>query len=529
MWGAIALVLALGLGACGSVTTPLGPVTMTRVSATATVPAGSDGAATATCAGGDQLVSGGYAITPTSYVPTASFPSSAQQWTVEASAGGTDPLTVTAYANCLRAAFSIGAAIVTDTLAYPAGLSSGPAVDCPSGTTITGGGFKVSTAGTLIESTFPAFFGGASPYFTFADVAPGPGTAETFAICANTAAIVTTVVDNRVSVSSGAATHLAVGCPAGQLLVGGGFGAASDPNQRPYYHFADTAEASFAHWTTDVNYQPSSPLDITVSAACASFPAQGGTVTPPTVTPIAITRYEHTVTGTDHPLTASASCPGAEQLLGGGFSTGRSFVDASYPSAPGTWTVRLDNTNGVAQTLTAVVVCLRAPFAIGTSIQTAAAAVPLGPPTHAVAACPAGSVATGGGFDTTLTDRPDGTSVSGAVITSKPTASGWDTANFTATATSETAYAVCAGAHVTLAPPATTNLMLAVGATGTGTATCPSGQMLIGGGWDEMVGYGSGILANDLTTDLARWEVTPHEGFGVPLTTAIYGICATIA
>jgi hypothetical protein len=108
-------------------------------------------------------------------------------------------------------------------------------------------------------------------------------------------------------------------------------------------------------------------------------------------------------------LKVSASCHDGEQMLAGGYSLedvfeSDYFLLAAYPSAPGTWTVRTDS--GSTYQLQAIVYCL-------------SGYPPLGLRILRDNSCPAGTVQTNSGFDSTSPDNSPGTGISYVICGSR--------------------------------------------------------------------------------------------------------------
>ncbi len=102
------------------------------------VPVGESGTVTATCEQHEQLLSGGYYVNAWEAAANvvASYPSSKDSWTVtDDNTLGPSSVSITAYANCLQAPYSVGLRLMSST---PLATK----VDCPAGAVMTGGGFQ---------------------------------------------------------------------------------------------------------------------------------------------------------------------------------------------------------------------------------------------------------------------------------------------------------------------------------------------------------------------------------------------------
>jgi hypothetical protein len=197
-----------------------------------TVPVGADGVATASCASGEQLLGGGYELSTGGTVPFASFPSAANTWTVRVHPRTGGPLQLTAFADCLQAPFDVGATIVTgasDTGNPPPSthVEANTAAECPSGTTLTGGGFQLTGDDNgyvwdLRPSHNPALW---NAWVAIGFVLTGPITVTPYAVCARThlsnppdphPSFPFTIPAMRNAASSAS-------CPSGQVLTAGGY------------------------------------------------------------------------------------------------------------------------------------------------------------------------------------------------------------------------------------------------------------------------------------------------------------------
>lgn len=213
-------------------------------------------------------------------------------------------------------------------------------------------------------------------------------------------------------------------------------------------------------------------------------------------------------------LAVSASCGGGEQMLGGGFylsSSDHTYSGrSSYPSGPATWMVTAGGAGGASPfELQAYAVCLGANFSLGAKIIAVPFDVASGGSKSETAACPAGSVVTGGGLQ--IAAGP------GIAAGSAPTSAldGWTAAAAASGgAVHAVAYALCAARS--LAPGVAisraftlytdNDLQLSLG--------CNTGQWLTGGGYsnNDPTGDGRNVYALDgPTADDSRWFVQGHN------------------
>jgi hypothetical protein len=287
LWAAGAGLLALAAvsGACttSALVVPPANATMSQVTSTITLAAGTAGSVSATCPAATQLTSGGYAVegTPPRFIATASYPSAPDTWTASATAGADGPLTLTASANCLRAGFGIGEQIVAADWSAPAQAETVHAVACPSGTTITGAGYALRLGGADVISSFPGTQAAAgdltTPYGTVAayNQALTAGAGTTYALCASASAVSSAQQQTTRTVTAGADTVLTVGCAYG-TLVGGGFGTSQVDPATPVYAYRSTATPGFLYWQVDLAYHNAAqPLNVVATALCAAFTGPG--------------------------------------------------------------------------------------------------------------------------------------------------------------------------------------------------------------------------------------------------------------
>jgi hypothetical protein len=246
------------------------------VTATGTCPSGDPAingdcgvTVSAACPRGAPLLSGGYALQADAGYVVSSYPSSSNTWTVTAHNEGNDgtggPVTLTTYANCMQANFPVTSRIVPATPSVPAdGDAHTFSVSCPAGTTLTGGGFQGSNGNSL---SMPS----GSSWTAQLSVQDGSAAApHLFAICATgkLAAGATPSVNAPITPTTPA--DVAVGCPAGQLLVGGGY------SEGDYFGGASTsaATADFSQWHVQASIQgatgPGTTITETGYAVCVT-------------------------------------------------------------------------------------------------------------------------------------------------------------------------------------------------------------------------------------------------------------------
>ncbi len=278
---------------------------------------------------------------------------------------------------------------------------------------------------------------------------------------------------------------------------------------------------------------------VTVSTTAPSSPANpsGNPPTTPPKPTLTIVTAQQSQSGKDATavkISVTTTCPSGTTLVSGGYDLGMAnamqlveIID-DYPSSPNAWTVTEANPqSGGAVTLTAYAYCLKSSTAISNHIASGLS----GTDGKAVAACQTNTIVTGGGFKG-----------AGQIASSYPVLNTWHTA-FEAGVVAPSpyaAYAVCVPSGLTAAPFANGSATLANNATGSANVTCPSGQTLTGGGYDNANGA-SPIVTNlsltsgSFTAKELNLYVPPVTGPGgapptpSPLQLTAYGMCVTAA
>lgn len=175
-------------------------------------------------------------------------------------------------------------------------------------------------------------------------------------------------------------------CPAGKLMVGGGYHLQLANNQQLIYIRADYPSAANAWTVTETNPQSGGAVTLTAYAFCLT-------------TNFAVTASVATATSSGS--TASVACPVGTTLVGGGFNEstliGSGWVTASYPTG-GAWQVT--RPTGVPNTYSVYAVCASRALT-PSAINTATATIANNASGEADASCAAGETLIGGGFSAT--------------------------------------------------------------------------------------------------------------------------------
>jgi hypothetical protein len=176
---------------------------------------------TVTCASGDMALSGGYMVDDPLAFVTSTYPSSATSWTVtvhdEGQDGGSHPVTVTSYAECLHANSAPG---ITDVVATPNVPADSNAHEvtahCPSGAVVTGGGFRGVNGSS---ESIPAANGWIAALSVQLN---GTAKPSLYAVCATTHLVTVDHPRTTADPLLGTSATLTAPCPVASLLVGGG-------------------------------------------------------------------------------------------------------------------------------------------------------------------------------------------------------------------------------------------------------------------------------------------------------------------
>lgn len=184
--------------------------------------------ATAKCASGEQMVSGGYYIDNTNMinVPFANYPSASNAWTASLALNVTISTKLLVYVVCMKANFLLHTQIVHNTATVTGGATVPVTVGCPSGTVVTGGGFKATAGGfTFILGSTP----GSAGWGMATRLGAGSSITETvYALCGHNLAG-PGIVNSSFVAGSSAWNASDISCGSGTLRTGGGF-SNSDPS-----------------------------------------------------------------------------------------------------------------------------------------------------------------------------------------------------------------------------------------------------------------------------------------------------------
>jgi hypothetical protein len=194
------------------------------------------------CAGGEVLVGGGYATASRDLRVISSYPDGLLSWTVAVwnPSRNTAPLQV--HARCLSGASALNSS--QSIMGQPPGVRA----DCPKGTAVTGGGYRVSwaprVAGSIVTGSHPTAANGwaveAAHLPGEAGGSAGPQRIEVFAVCLGGKAQSSTLGAAVAEVAAGTPSCLSVpnfaqqcnfprtaaqkiGCPVGEVFSSSGY------------------------------------------------------------------------------------------------------------------------------------------------------------------------------------------------------------------------------------------------------------------------------------------------------------------
>jgi hypothetical protein len=221
--------------------------------------------------------------------------------------------------------------------------------------------------------------------------------------------------------------------------------------------------------------------------------------------------------GTD---SATVYCPSGVVVSGGFASDPQVFVHSHSKTGNG-WRAHAKNNAGSSKKLTVYATCLHTTGA-STSQVSHQVMAPGGGLGHASVECPAGSVATGGGWLV-------GSSVSMRMLLSKKTSNGWQViaSNSSTADLPVKAYAICltrAGASTEIKSKLT---LISGGTTGNASPVCGTGKLVTGGGFmaeQDLVVYNT----SPYTTGTAQWRTYAQNSAGSDRELDGYAVCLTL-
>jgi hypothetical protein len=239
---------------------------------------------------------------------------------------------------------------------------------------------------------------------------------------------------------------------------------------------------------------------------------------PPAVMPSVSSVYADVSVSPGMTKQASVSCPAGTVAVSGGFSTHRKVQVYSQSLSGNGWRAFGKNTDLVSRNLRVYATCLTYPSTSSTHYWTTGT-VTAGDILNLKQACPAGTIVTGGGFS--------GTS-DGSVWTynSSQSGNGWQTwvKNTSGSNKSVNVYAVCLSGATATTSSSSVTVSIPAHASGGSNYTCPSGKILVGGGWalQEGLTIDSSYFGSD------KWYSTLYNSSGDSHIMFLYGVCMAL-
>jgi hypothetical protein len=174
---------------------------------------------------------------------------------------------------------------------------------------------------------------------------------------------------------------------------------------------------------------------------------------------------------------ATANCASGV-VVSGGYAAPPDIFVTSHSKTGNGWRVHAKNNAGSSKTLTVYATCLHHMSAPSTSQVSHQVTAPGGGLGHASVECPAGSVATGGGWLV-------GSGTSMRILLSKKTGNGWQVAasNSSSAGLPVKAYAICLSGVSASTEVKSKLTIISGGTTGLAEAVCGTGKMVTGGGF----------------------------------------------
>ncbi|QRN83332.1 hypothetical protein JR338_00825 [Chloroflexota bacterium] len=211
---------------------------------------------------------------------------------------------------------------------------------------------------------------------------PNPTATATVTPTATTGPVSVSQHYEGLSISAGATVHTTVNCPAGSVVVSGGY--AANDGVRVWHSTKDGNG-----WRVYATNTTGSNKAVNVYAVCLHN--SGGT------TDVEYTqKYINASTYTQ----IVANCPSGSVVTGGGWVIGSDANVSLYNSTKSGngWQIYVQNDGGGTPLVNVYAVCLADTSGTTTSVSNTTGVIPPGDIEHLVMDCPSGSYVTGGGF-----------------------------------------------------------------------------------------------------------------------------------
>jgi hypothetical protein len=223
------------------------------------------------CAAGEQMVSGGYYIDNTNMINTvfSNYPSAANTWTASLTLYVTVSTKLLVYVVCMKANFLLHTQIVHNTATVAGGTTVPVTVGCPSGTKVTGGGFKATPNGyTFLVGSTPGSLG----WGMATRLGSGTSISETvYALCAHNVSA-PTILNSGFTVASRSQNAVDVDCGSGALRTGGGFSNSDPSGDANNFAFSSAPAKVDSMWVVNIYNRDGSSAHGAVAWAVCDTP-----------------------------------------------------------------------------------------------------------------------------------------------------------------------------------------------------------------------------------------------------------------
>lgn len=213
--------------------------------------------ATAKCASGEQMTSGGYFIDSGNKIFTtfSNYPSASNAWTASITLYFSVSMKLYVYVVCMKANFLLHTQIVHNTATVAGGTTVPVTVGCPSGTVVTGGGFKATPSGyTFVVGSTP----GSSGWGMATKLGAGSSISETvYALCGHNLAG-PGIVTSPFTVASSNQNASDATCGSGTLRAGGGFSNSDPGGDANNFAFSSAPAKTDDMWVANIYNRDSS-------------------------------------------------------------------------------------------------------------------------------------------------------------------------------------------------------------------------------------------------------------------------------
>jgi len=215
------------------------------------------------------------------------------------------------------------------------------------------------------------------------------------------------------------------------------------------------------------------------------------TLPPAAVAPYTGYVYEQVNVGAGATGAAIAACPATAMVVGGGYAANPDVTFYTQYKYGNGWRGDAKNNSGTTRQITVFAVCLHNVYGASITQVHGQVDVPSGVKKQAVATCPAGSIATGGGFHA----YPDG-SLRVYNSSKADSGEGWQSWAYNNSGSTKThhAYAICLSGTGGTTARILKSASIPAGSTGYAIPTCGSGALVTGGGFaaqDDLAIYSS--------------------------------------